>query len=335
VEKPFGYDLASARDLSDQLGRWFDEDQIFRIDHYLGKETVQNFLAFRFANAIFEPVWNRRHVDNVQITVAESMGIEDRGSFYERVGALRDVAQNHLLQLLAITAMDPPVSWDADAIRDEKVKVLRAIRRWSPRECETVVARGQYEGYRSEPKVDPQSSVETFVAMKLLVDNWRWADVPFYVRTGKQLAAQETEIVIEFKSVPHLLFKKTAVEELDPNVLVIRVQPDEGITLSIGAKVPGPDVNVRSVDMEFDYENEFGSGTPEAYERLLLDCMLGDATLFTRSDEILEAWAIVDPVVEYWAHGGRPGVYKPGSWGPPAAEEVPRSDGRGWRRRDE
>lgn len=334
VEKPFGYDLRSAEELSGQLSRFFAEDQIFRIDHYLGKETVQNLLVFRFGNAIWEPIWNRRHIDNVQITVAEDMGLEGRGSFYDNVGALRDVGQNHLLQLLSLIAMEPPVSWDADAIRDEKVKVLRAIRRWSTRECETTVARGQYDGYKAEAKVDPDSTTETFIAMKLMVDNWRWADVPFYVRTGKNLAGKETDIVITFKHVPHLLFAKTAVEELEQNALIVRIQPDEGFTLTFGAKVPGPAVNVRSVDMDFDYENEFGSGTPEAYERLLLDAMLGDATLFTRADEILEAWEIVDPILEYWSSGGRPQTYKPGTWGPQTSEELPRHDGRRWRSRD-
>ena len=331
VEKPFGHDLESARELNTILNHHFSEDQLFRIDHYLGKETVQNLLVFRFANAIFEPIWNRRYVDHVQITVAEDLGVEERGAFYDQTGALRDVGQNHLLQLLALTAMEPPVAWDADAIRNEKVQALQAVRRWSPNECASCVARGQYEGYRNEPKVDSHSSTETFVAMKLMVDDWRWAGVPWYLRTGKKMGSKATEIAIQFNRVPHLLFAKTAVEELEPNVLTIRIQPDEGIDLSFGTKVPGPEVNVSTVDMEFDYEADFGSGSPEAYERLLLDCMLGEATLFARSDEIEQAWEIVDPILEHWSSGGRPGMYPQGLWGPPASDELIRKDGRRWR----
>ncbi|HYZ46674.1 MAG TPA: glucose-6-phosphate dehydrogenase [Actinomycetota bacterium] len=331
VEKPFGGDLESARELNQILGRCFEERQTFRIDHYLGKETVQNLLVFRFANAIFEPLWNRRYVDHVQITVAEDIGIGSRAAFYERVGALRDVAQNHLLQLLALITMEPPVAWDADAIRSEKEKVLRAVRRWSANDFSTVASRGQYAGYREEEGVDPHSSTETFVAIKLLIDNWRWAGVPFYLRTGKKLPTQATEIAIQFHRVPHLLFKETAVEELAPNELVIRIQPDEGCLLTFGTKVPGPEVEVRTVDMEFDYETDFGSGSPEAYERLLLDCMLGDATLFARCDEIEEAWEIFDPVLQHWSQGGRPATYQPGTWGPESADELVRREGRRWR----
>ena len=332
VEKPFGHDLASAHELNATIQATFSEDQIFRIDHYLGKETVQNLLVFRFANAIFEPIWNRRYVDHVQITVGESLGVESRGAFYEATGALRDVGQNHLLQLLALTAMEPPVSWDADSIRSEKVQSLRAVRRWTVEECTGTVARGRYEGYLDEEGVEKDSATETFVAMKLFVDNWRWADVPFYLRTGKRLAGQSTEIAIQFKDVPHLLFKKTEVEELDPNALVIRIQPNEGFSLTFGTKVPGPDVNVDTVVMDFDYDEEFGSGTPEAYERLLLDCMLGDATLFARSDEIEQAWEIVDPVLSMWAESSDlPARYEPGSWGPRTADELIGKDGRAWR----
>ncbi len=331
VEKPFGHDLASAKSLNDTIGNYFAEDQIYRIDHYLGKETVQNLLVFRFANAIFEPIWNRRYVDHVQITVAESLGIGERASFYEPIGALRDVGQNHLLQLLALTAMEPPVAWDADSIRSEKAQLLRAVRRWPVSDCASLVARGQYEGYRSVPGVEPRSSTETFFAAKLFVDNWRWGGTPFYLRTGKRMAAQATEIAIEFQRVPHLLFAKTAVESLEPNVLRIRIQPDEGFSLTFGAKVPGQEVNVSTVDMEMDYETDFGSGTPEAYERLLLDAMLGDATLFAHSNEIMQAWEIVDPILSYWSEGGRPGVYEPGTWGPPSADELLRRDSRRWR----
>jgi glucose-6-phosphate 1-dehydrogenase len=331
VEKPFGENLSSARALNATLASCFDEEEIFRIDHYLGKETVQNLLVFRFANAIFEPVWNRRYVDHVQITVAESLGIGDRAAFYERVGALRDVAQNHLLQLLALVAMEPPVAWEANAIRSEKAKVLHAVRRWSPDDLPSVTARGQYEGYRGEPGVHAGSSTETFFAAKLLVDDWRWAGVPFYLRTGKRLPVQNTEVAIRFNRVPHLLFKRTAVESLEPNELVIRIQPDEGCSLTFGTKVPGPQIEVRSVEMEFDYESDFGSGTPEAYERLLLDCMLGDATLFARADEIQQAWEIFDPVLRLWCGGGRPAPYAPGTWGPESAEELVRRDGRRWR----
>jgi len=322
VEKPFGRDVRSARELNAAVSERFAEKDIFRIDHYLGKETVQNLLVFRFANAIFEPIWNRRYVDNIQITVAEDIGVGSRGAFYEQTGALRDVGQNHLLQLMALIAMEPPVSWDPEAIRNEKVQVLKAVRRWSPADCAGVIARGQYDGYRDEEGVDPRSSTETFVAMELHIENWRWAGVPFYLRTGKRLPLKTTQIRIEFQRVPHLLFEKTAVEELESNALLIRIQPDEGFSLTFGAKAPSHEINVETAQMDFDYETRFGSGTPEAYERLLLDAMQGDATLFTRADEIEEAWDIVDPMLDHWAKGGTPGTYEQGTWGPRSADDL-------------
>jgi glucose-6-phosphate 1-dehydrogenase len=331
VEKPFGFNLESARELNANLADYYREDQIYRIDHYLGKETVQNVLVFRFANTIFEPIWNRRYIDHVQIMVAEDGGIEDRGIFYDQTGALRDVAQNHLLQLLSLIAMEPPVAWDADVIRNQKVQALSAVRRWSPDECKDVVVRGQYEGYRQQEGVDPRSSTETFFAAKMRIDNWRWDEVPFYLRTGKKMPSKTTEIAIQFKRVPHLLFDRTAVQEIDPNLLVLRIQPEEEISLTFGTKVPGPEIEVRTVDMEFDYDIDFGSGRPEAYERLLLDCILGDPTLFAREDEIDQAWQIMDPIVKQWARGGRPRAYPPGTWGPKASDDLLRRDGRRWR----
>ncbi|HUH22162.1 MAG TPA: glucose-6-phosphate dehydrogenase, partial [Gaiellaceae bacterium] len=297
VEKPFGRDLASARELNEQIQRSFAEEEIFRIDHYLGKETVQNLLALRFANGIFEPIWNRQFVDHVQITVAETIGIEGRSAFYEQAGAIRDVFQNHLLQLLALTAMEPPIDFSADSVRNEKVKVLRALHTPGP----THVVRGQYgrgyiegeevPGYREEPGVDPRSLTETYVAAKLYVDNWRWADTPFYVRAGKRLARRETTIAIQFKQAPHPPFEAIAGDGLRPNVLVVHVQPDEGVSLAIGAKVPGAGMTIRTVHMDFLYGSAFRTGLPEAYERLILDTLLGDATLFTREDEVDEQWA--------------------------------------------
>jgi glucose-6-phosphate 1-dehydrogenase len=339
IEKPFGYDLESARHLNELIRQHFDESEVFRIDHYLGKETVQNMLALRFANGIFEPIWNRQFIDHVQITVAESIGIEGRAAFYERAGAIRDIFQNHLLQLVAITAMEPPSDFTADSVRNEKVKVLRSLHTPGPKS----VVRGQYgrgfiEGeevpaYREEDGVDPQSETETFVAAKLYVDNWRWADTPYYVRMGKRLPRRETTIAIQFKRAPHPPFAEAAAEELRPNVLLIHVQPNEGMSLAIGAKVPGLGMSIRTVHMDFLYGSTFREGLPEAYERLVLDAMLGDATLFTRSDEIEEQWALVDAITAAWKRD-RPSFpnYPAGTWGPPSADELLHRDGRSWRR---
>ena len=339
VEKPFGHDASSAQALNTMLQQWFREDEVFRIDHYLGKETVQNMLALRFANGIFEPIWNRQFIDHVQITVAESIGVEGRAGFYESAGAIRDIFQNHLLQLVALTAMEPPIDFTADSVRNEKVKVLRSIHSPGPKS----VVRGQYgrgfvEGaavpaYREEPGVAGDSMTETFVAAKLYVDNWRWADTPFYVRAGKRLARRETTIAIQFQRAPHPPFEEIAGEGLRPNVLLIHVQPDEGVSLAIGAKVPGQGMTIRTVHMDFVYGGAFRTGLPEAYERLILDCMLGDATLFTRSDEVAEQWALVDGIVAGWKRD-RPSFpnYEAGTWGPKSADDLLHRDGRSWRR---
>jgi glucose-6-phosphate 1-dehydrogenase len=339
VEKPFGRDLSSARELNAAIEEHFEENEVFRIDHYLGKETVQNMLALRFANGIFEPIWNRQFVDHVQITVAESIGIENRAGYYENAGAIRDIFQNHLLQLLAITAMEPPIDFTADSVRNEKVKVLRAMHTPGPKS----VVRGQYgrgfvegeevRGYREEEGVDAGSMTETYVAAKLFVDNWRWADTPFYVRMGKRLPRRETTIAIEFKRAPHPPFEELAAEGLRPNVLLVHVQPDEGVSLAIGAKVPGQGMTIRTVHMDFLYGGAFRTGLPEAYERLILDAMLGDATLFTRIDEVEEQWSLVDAIVAAWARD-RPGFpnYPAGTWGPPSADDLLKRDGRSWRR---
>jgi glucose-6-phosphate 1-dehydrogenase len=339
VEKPFGHDLASARELNAQIGEFFREDEVFRIDHYLGKETVQNMLALRFANGIFEPIWNRQFIDHVQITVAESIGIEGRAAFYEHAGAIRDIVQNHLLQLLAITAMEPPIDFSADSVRNEKVKVLRALHTPGPKH----IVRGQYgrgfvEGvevpaYREEEGVAPDSMTETYVAAKLYVDNWRWADTPFYVRVGKRLARRETTIAIQFQRAPHPPFAELAGDGMRPNVLLTHVQPDEGVSLEIGAKVPGQGMSIRTVHMDFLYGGAFRTGLPEAYERLILDAMLGDATLFTRIDEVEEQWSLVDSMVATWQRD-RPSFpnYPAGSWGPKAADDLLHRDGRSWRR---
>jgi glucose-6-phosphate 1-dehydrogenase len=339
VEKPFGHDLQSARDLNELLGRYFGEHEVFRIDHYLGKETVQNMLALRFANGIFEPIWNRQFIDHVQITVAESMGIENRAGYYEQAGAIRDIFQNHLLQLLALTAMEPPIDFTAESVRNEKVKVLRSLHTPGPKS----VVRGQYgrgfvEGeevpaYREEQGVAADSATDTYVAAKLYVDNWRWADTPFYVRMGKRLARRETTIAIQFKRAPHPPFEETAAEGLRPNVLLVHVQPDEGVSLAIGAKVPGQGMQIRTVHMDFLYGGAFRTGMPEAYERLILDTLLGDGTLFTRADEVEEQWLLVDAIVAAWQRD-RPGFpnYAAGTWGPPSADDLLHRDGRSWRR---
>lgn len=334
VEKPFGRDLGSARELNACLHACFDEPQVFRIDHYLGKETVQNLFVFRFSNGIFEPVWNRRYVDHVQITVAESIGVEHRGAYYEEAGAIRDILQNHLLQLLALCAMEPPVDFEADALRDEKVKVLRAVQVSADH-----VVRGQYAGgvaegtgvpgYGEEPGVGPGSRTETYVALKAFVDNWRWAGVPFYLRTGKRLPRRATEIAVAFKPAPFLPFVHTAVESLEANLLVIRIQPNEGIALRFGAKVPEPgEMRIRNVEMDFDYEETFTQDAPDAYERLLLDAMLGDATLFMRRDEVEMQWEIVEPLLDA---GVEPARYPAGSWGPAEANRLIERDQRRWR----
>jgi glucose-6-phosphate 1-dehydrogenase len=341
IEKPFGHDLESAKKLNREVGKVFRESQVYRIDHYLGKETVRNLLVFRFGNGIFEPLWNRRYVDHVQITVAESIGIENRGAFYEETGASRDVLQNHLLQLVSLVAMEPPATFEAEALRDEKVKVLRAIA--SPADNPENVVRGQYgpgwvaatqvPGYRQEPDVDPLSETETFVAARLTIDDWRWSGVPFYVRTGKRLPKRATEIAIQFREVPHRLFRDAATDP-DPNLLAIRIQPDEGIMLRFGAKVPGLGLNVRSVTMDFTYGSAFSVDSPDAYETLILDALQGDASLFTRADEVEEAWSIVDPIIESWASSPPPEMpnYDAGTWGPVEADEMLARDGKRWRR---
>ncbi len=341
IEKPFGHDRDSARRLNREVAKTFRESQVYRIDHYLGKETVRNLLVFRFGNGIFEPLWNRRYVDHVQITVAESIGIENRGSFYEQTGAVRDVVQNHLLQLVSLVAMEPPARFEADALRDEKVKVLRAISS-DPLEAVDAV-RGQYgpgwvaatkvPGYRQEEEVDPTSETETFVAARLTIDDWRWSGVPFYVRTGKRMPKRATEIAIQFREVPHRLFKEAGISP-GANLLAIRIQPDEGIMLRFGAKVPGLRLDIRAVTMDFTYGSAFSVDSPDAYETLILDALQGDASLFTRADETEEAWDIVDPVIEAWADEGPPDFpnYDAGTWGPEAAEELLARDGRRWRR---
>jgi glucose-6-phosphate 1-dehydrogenase len=342
IEKPFGHDLESARALNRDVRQVLDEKQVYRIDHYLGKETVQNILAFRFANGIFEPVWNRRYVDHVQITVAETVGVEGRGPYYEEAGALRDMVQNHLFQLLALTAMEPPISFAPDAVRDERVKVLCAIKPFDPEDVLRHLVRGQYgEGevdgqrvpaYRNEPDVKPDSTVETFVALELFVESWRWAGVPFYLRTGKRLPRRVTEVAIQFKCAPFVLFRETPVEELKPNLLVIRIQPEEGISLRFEGKVPGPVMRLGTVKMDFRYADYFGSTPSTGYETLLYDVMTADSTLFHRSDMVEVGWKVVTPILDVWkalTPRSFPN-YAAGTWGPKEADELMK-DGRRWR----
>src|SRR5579863_420171 len=342
IEKPFGHDYESAIALNKQIRKVLDEKQIYRIDHYLGKETVQNILVFRFANGIFEPIWNRRYVDHVQITVAETVGVEQRGGYYDHAGTLRDMIPNHIFQLICLTAMEPPVSFDADVVRDEQAKILKAIQPMTPEDVLSRTIRGQYgEGalhdakvhaYRSEPDVSPTSRTETYVALKLFIDNWRWADVPFYVRTGKRMPKRVTEVAIQFKRAPFVLFRKTSVESLRPNRLVLHLQPDEGISLSFGAKIPGTIVRLGEVDMAFHYEDYFGTTSNTGYERLLYDCMLGDATLFQRSDMVEAAWNVVGPIQDVWEALPPRSFpnYAAGTWGPPEADELLQRDHREW-----
>jgi glucose-6-phosphate 1-dehydrogenase len=341
IEKPFGHDLSSARALNENVNRVFDEDQVFRIDHYLGKETVQNILVFRFANGIFEPIWNRNYVDHVQITAAEDIGIEGRGPFYEKAGALRDVVQNHVMELTSFVAMEPPVSFDARAMRRERVKVWRSIQ---PIHLEASV-RGQYgpgkiggqqvKGYREEDRVDPKSTTETYAALKLNIENWRWAGVPFYLRAGKRMAKRATEITIQFKQPPQLLFanQNGHCKELQPNLIAMRIQPDEGISLRFGAKVPSPNMEVCPVVMDFSYAQAFGKSSANGYERLLLDAMLGDSTLFAHRDGVEATWALLTPLLEQWAANPPKDFpnYAAGTWGPRSADELLARDGRSWR----
>lgn len=345
IEKPFGHDLASARELNRQVAKVFKEEQVYRIDHYLGKETVQNILVFRLANGIFEPVWNRRYVDHVQITVAENLGVEGRGGYYEESGAIRDMMQNHVLQLLTLVAMEPPIAFDANAVRNEKVKVLHALQPLIGEDVVTNTIRAQYgpgwvngrqvPGYTEETGVSPTSLTDTYVTMKVFIDDWRWAGVPFYLRTGKHLPKRVSEIAIQFKQAPLMLFKRSEAHgQVEPNVLTLRIQPDEGISLKFAAKVPGTEMQIRPVNMDFFYGSSFFREQPEAYERLLLDCMLGDSTLFTRSDEVEAAWTFMQGILDEWKNEPRESIltYESGTWGPQAADEFIWRDGRRWRR---
>ena len=343
IEKPFGHDLDSAVALNRDISKVVTEKQVYRIDHYLGKETVQNILAFRFANGIFEPVWNRRYVDHVQVTVAEELGVELRGGYYEHAGALRDMVPNHILQLITLTAMEPPISFDAASVHDEQTKILRAIQLLSPERVLDHAVRGQYDAgvidgkpvpaYRAEPNVAPDSVTPTFVALSLQIDNWRWAGVPFYLRTGKRMTKRVTQIVIRFRRPPFVLFRKTSVNKITPNELVINIQPNEGISLSFEAKIPGPVVRLGAVDMDFNYSDYFGTEPSTGYETLLYDCMMGDPTLFQRADMVEAGWAVVQPILDVWkALPPRDFPnYAAGSCGPAQADEMLRRDGREWR----
>ncbi|MBX6331501.1 MAG: glucose-6-phosphate dehydrogenase, partial [Gemmatimonadaceae bacterium] len=343
IEKPFGHGRESARELNRLLRSRFAEAQVYRIDHYLGKETVQNLLVLRFANSIFEPIWNRDHVDHVQITAAETVGVEHRAAYYEESGVLRDMFQNHLLQLLALTAMEPPNTFGANVVREEKVKVLEAMRRYAPEDARDASVIGQYgpgtiggvsvPGYREEPGVAPDSRVPTYAAVRFLIDNWRWEGVPFFVRSGKRLARRVTEIAVQFRRPPHLLFRLGHGERLEPNVLAIRIQPDEGIALRFAVKRPGIDVQMAPVRMRFSYQEAFGADSHSAYETLLLDCMLGDATLFSRGDQVEAAWDVIDPLIEAW-NAVDPAIfpnYRAGDWGPAAANALLARNGASWR----
>jgi glucose-6-phosphate 1-dehydrogenase len=342
VEKPFGHDLESAHALNNELTRFAHEQQVFRIDHYLGKETVQNILMFRFSNSIFERLWNRDSIDHVQITVSEKLGVGGRGGYYEEAGALRDMVQNHMLQVLSLVSMEPPVSLEAEAIRDEKVKLLKSIRPINPDDVTKQVVRGQYfagvvdgdarPGYRQEPKVKSDSNVETYVAMKLFIDNWRWSGVPFYLRTGKNLPVSASEVRIQFKPTPNILFAAQCGDKLDQNAIALRLQPNEGIYLRFNGKVPGTSMGVRPVRMHFSYDSEFGAYTPEAYERLLLEAMIGDATLFIRRDEVETAWQIVDSIRSGWQDKSLTNreFYSAGTWGPVAADDLLAQSGHAW-----